>query len=361
LEIEARAKMPGATGERRGGAKDREHRKHFERWLRSPHDTSARQTLGDLQHNAGIEAKDVTIGTPASGGFAVPEESAREIERLELAMSPIRDLVRVATVGTSDFKHLVSTRGAGFGWAGEVALRTGIATSQLRERAPTHGELYAYPTASNWSLDDVFFNVGDWLAEEAAEGFAIAEADAVIRGDGSDKPTGMLHAAPAPTGDFASPLRNAGAYQFIASVSKQSPAVAEIVPDQLIDLVYSVNARYRAGASWVMNSMTPAAISKLKDSEGRYLWRASMVERQPDRLLGYPVRIVEAMDDIGTNAFPVAFGNFAPAHLLVDRTGLAITVDPYTAAGFTKFYVRRRVGGCVLSNDAAKVLKATLV
>ena len=51
---------------------------------------------------------------------------------------------------------------------------------------------------------------------------------------------------------------------------------------------------------------------------------------------------------------PVAFGNFARAYELIDRSDLRVTVDPYTTAGFTKFYVRKRVYGHPLNNDAVK-------
>ena len=91
------------------------------------------------------------------------------------------------------------------GWDGETATRTGTATSTLRERTPTHGELYAYPVASNWSLEDIFFNVGDWLAQEVAQAFAVEEGDAVIRGNGTSKPTGMSNTPAVATGDFAPP------------------------------------------------------------------------------------------------------------------------------------------------------------
>ena len=175
--------------------------------------------------------KDVTIGTPAAGGYAVPEEIAREIEELERKFSPVRSLVKVVQVGSSDYKELVSIGGASSGWVGETGSRTATTTSQLRERAPTHGELYAYPQASEWSLDDIFFNVEAWLAEEVAESFAINEGDAVIRGNGTSKPTGMLNTTPVTTADFASPLRNAAAYQYIASPSVPSPAVYQIYPD----------------------------------------------------------------------------------------------------------------------------------
>jgi HK97 family phage major capsid protein len=358
-DLEARAKTPGSTSPQRGNEESREHRKRFDAWLRRPLDSEAKNALGEFESQ--LRKKAVTIATPADGGFAVPEEISREIARLEQKLSPVRNLVRVDRVGSNDNKMLVSLRGAAAGWVGESTARTETATPTLRERAPTMGEIYAYPQTTEWALDDAFFDVGAWLAEEVAEEFAIAEGEAVIRGSGTNQPTGMLNTTPVTTGDFASPLRAAAAYQFVPSVSDNSPASAEIQPDALITLLYAVNSRYRANGTWVMNSNTAAAIRKLKDAEGRYLWQPAFMAGQPEQLLGYPVAIWEAMDDIATNSFPVAFGDFRKGYRLVDRTEIRITIDAnITTPGRVKYYVRRREGGCVLVNDAIKWLRATL-
>jgi HK97 family phage major capsid protein len=76
-------------------------------------------------------------------------------------------------------------------------------------------------------------------------------------------------------------------------------------------------------------------------------------------LLGYPVAFWEQMDDVSTDTHPVAFGDFRRAYVLVDRVGLRITRDNVTNPGFVRFYVRRREGGIVLNNDAAKFLKCS--
>ncbi|MFZ1992158.1 MAG: phage major capsid protein [Alphaproteobacteria bacterium] len=358
-ELEARGSSPKRNSA--GGVdspEDREHLKRFTAWLRKPRDANAMASLGEFEQRT--DRRDVTVGAGAGGGFAVPETILRDIEKLELKFSPLRSLVRVQQVASGDAKQIVDIGGSSSGWAGETDTRNETATSALRELTPTWGELFAYPKASEWSLDDMFFNVGQWLAESAADAFAIAEADAVIRGNGTKKPTGWLNTTPTTAADFASPLRAAAAYQYIACLSTSSPKVAEVLADPLINLLFSVNSRYRTNGTWAMNSATAGAISKLKDGQGRFLWAQSLAAGQPDRLLGYPVSILEGMDDIGTNKFPVAFGDFRRAYTLFDRVGLRITPDPYTTAGFTKFYIRRRVGGIPANNDALKFLKTTI-
>jgi HK97 family phage major capsid protein len=352
-ELESKSKVPGKNG---GGqsAEAREHRKRFDAWLRRPHDSATKQALGDFESK--MTTKSVSVGSSAGGGYAVPEEIVREIERMEMKFSPVRSLVKVIRVSTGDVKHLVNLRGATAGWVGESDSRTETATPQLREVVPTFGELYAYPQTSEWALDDIFFDVGSWLAEEVAEQFAVEEGSAVLTGNGSNKPTGMLNTTPVTTADFASPLRAAAAYQYIANTS--SPTGTVLLADSLIDLLYSVNSRYRANGTWVMNSTTAAAVRKLKDLQGQYLWAPGLVAGQPDLLLGYPVSIWEQLDNVGVNNFPIAFGDFRKGYLLCDRTEIRITVDAnITTPGKIKYFVRRREGGHVLVNDAIKFLR----
>lgn len=351
-ELEAKASTPGKTAEQK--LKD-EYKSTFIDWMRNKGQSPLHeQKLQDLAK------KDVTIGSSAGGGAAVPEEISREIERLELKFSPVRRLVKVVRAGTSDYKELVNIRGATSGWVGESGSRTATSTPQLREVTPTHGELYAYPQVSEWSLDDIFFNVESWLAEEVAQEFAQEEGLAVISGNGTSKPTGMTNTTPVTTADFASPMRAAAAYQYVASLSNDSPPVAEVLPDALITLQYTLNSAYRSNATWVMNSNTAGGIRKQKDTNGQYLWQPSLQAGTPDMLLGKPIEIWEQMADVATNAFPVAFGDFRRGYVLADRVGLRITRDNVTNVGFVRFYVRRREGGIVLNNDAIKFLRTTI-
>lgn len=64
------------------------------------------------------------------------------------------------------------------------------------------------------------------------------------------------------------------------------------------------------------------------------------------------------MPDISANAFPVAFGNFRSGYLIADSAQLRITVDDnITTPGYVKFYVRKRVGGKPLDDNAIKLIK----
>lgn len=350
-ELESRAKSPGKTVLEK---KENEYKSTFVDWIRNRgRNANLEQKLESLSQQILLEKKAVTIASSAGGGYAVPEEIARDIERLELKFSPVRRLVKVVKVGTSDYKELVNLRGATSGWVAESGSRTATSTPTLREVVPVQGELYAYPQVSEWALDDIFFNVEAWLAEEIAQRFAVVEGTAVISGTGSSQPKGFLNATPVTTDDFASPMRAAAALEYIPVTG--SPI--GIAADDLISLVYTLNSQYRSGAAFVMNSLTTAIVRKLKSTQGEYYWQPSLQAGQPDSLMGYPVETWEQMPAATSNLFPIAFGNFRRGYVLVDRVGMRITRDDVTAIGHVKFYVRRREGGIVLNNDAIKLIK----
>jgi HK97 family phage major capsid protein len=346
-DLESRKNSPGKTAAEK--AKD-DYRDLVVKWVRHKGNSPMLEQQIDE-----IQRKDITIASPAGGGYAVPEAIGAQIGLLLQKYSPVRSLVKVVQVGTSDYKELIDINGTTAGWVGESDSRSATNTPQLRERAPTHGELYAYPQVSEWSLDDIFFDVEGWLTDSVARSFAIAEASAVISGNGTNKPTGMLNTTPVTTADDASPKRAAAAYQYILG-GDNSPAMVDA--DALIDLMYSLNSGYRANATWAMNSVTTGQVRKLKASgTGEYLWQPSLQAGQPDMILGKPISTWEQMSDPNGGAYPVAFGDFKQGYLLTERTGLRITRDNVTNVGYVRFYVRQRVGGCVLNNDAVKWLK----
>jgi HK97 family phage major capsid protein len=210
----------------------------------------------------------------------------------------------------------------------------------------------AKPQATEESLDDLFFNVEDWLVTSVRDAFDQGEGAAFISGNGTKKPTGFL-AGPAPvvTGDAT---RAFGTLQYVAS--GQAAALPTSL-DVMNDLVYSLRARYRNNARWVMNKSVLSALRKYKDTTNQYLWQPSVQAGQPSTFMGYAVSEMEDMPAVAANAFPIAFGDFNEGYLIADLVGLRITRDDITTPGYIKFYVRKRVGGRLRNTQAIKVLR----
>ena len=132
---------------------------------------------------------------------------------------------------------------------------------------------------------------------------------------------------------------------------------AEDASDKLFDVIYALKAGYRQNAHWVMNRRTQAEIRKLKDKDGNYLWQPPATAGQQAMLMGFGLVEAEDMPDIATNATPIAFGDFKRGYLIVDRMGVRVLRDPYSAKPYVLFYTTKRVGGGVQDFDAIKLLK----
>jgi HK97 family phage major capsid protein len=299
-----------------------------------------------------LEMKALSGASDAAGGYAVPEEIDALIDATLKSISPIRAISNVVKVGSSGYRKLVTSGGFASGWAAETGARAETATPTFNEVAPPSGELFANPAASQAMLDDAAFQVEDWLAGEIAREFAAAEGTAFVNGNGTNKPLGFLQATTSSSGDAA---RAFGQLQYVASGA--AGAFAANPEEKLIDLVQTLRAPYRQGASWVMNSSTLAKIRKFKTSDGAFLWAPSLSLGQPATLLGYPVVEAEDMPDVAANSLSIAFGNFKAGYLIAERGETQILRDPYSNKPFVHFYATKRVGGMVSNSEAIKLLK----
>ncbi len=320
LEIlQTRAARPGAgvSGGRDDSPESREHRSALIEWMRRPNDHEARSRLYNAQKDVAkkqgsdweTRAAQTVTSTGSAGGFALPEEIAREIDRLSVDISPIRQIAKVVSVGSPDYKELIDVGGAAFEWLGEAATRNQTNTPDLAEVAPTFGMASAKPQATEESLDDLFFNVEQWLIESASEAIGQGEGAAFVSGNGTNRPTGFL-AGPAPVAT-ADAGRAFGTLQYIAS--GQASAMPTSL-DVFYSMVYALRARYRTNARWVTSKAILATLRGYKDSTNQYLWQPSLVLGQPDSFMGYPITEAEDMPAVAANAFPGCLRRF-PAGL----------------------------------------------
>ena len=77
----------------------------------------------------------------------------------------------------------------------------------------------------------------------------------------------------------------------------------------------------------------------------------------PATLMGFPVAEAEDMPDIAPGAHAIAFGDFRRGYLVVDRAGVRVLRDPYSAKPYVLFYTTKRVGGGVQDYAEIKLLK----
>ena len=299
----------------------------------------------------GLELKAGLSTASNSAGYVVPEQTERAIERRLMAGSPMREIASVRTVGAGVFKKPVSTAGLAAGWVAETAARPETDPATLALLEFPSADLYASPAATQSLLDDALIDLDEWLASEVEDAFAAQETAAFVSGDGVNKPKGFLSYDIVAEADH-----EWGEIGYVASGA--AGAFAGSSPtDRLIDLVYAPKARYRPNARFVMNRRTVSAVRKFKDSDGGYIWQPAQRPGETPSLLGYPVTEIETMPDVAANAAAIAFGDFQRGYLIVDRAGVRVLRDPYSAKPYVLFYTTKRVGGGVQNFDAIKVMK----
>ena len=74
-------------------------------------------------------------------------------------------------------------------------------------------------------------------------------------------------------------------------------------------------------------------------------------------LMTFTVIEAEDMPNIAANSYSIAFGDFGHGYLVVDRAGVRVLRDPFTAKPYVLFYTTKRVGGGVQDFDAIKLMK----
>jgi len=297
-----------------------------------------------------LEEKALSSGSGPDGGYLVPESVEREVLRRLSTISPIRALASVRVISGGQYKRAFSTGGPASGWVGETAARPQTSSPTLSELSFPAMELYAMPAATQTLLDDAVVDIDQWIAEEVETAFAEQEGAAFIAGDGVNKPKGFLAAATVADKDWAW-----GSLGYVAAGGAAFPASNP--SDVLVELIYALKAGYRQNAAFVMNRKTQSAVRKFKDSTGQYLWAPPASAGQPATLMGFPVVEAEDMPDLAANASAVAFGDFKRGYLVVDRAGVRVLRDPYSAKPYVLFYTTKRVGGGVQDYAAIKLLK----
>jgi HK97 family phage major capsid protein len=323
------------------GREGREHKSAFESYVRR----------GDAAALLALESKALSAGSGPDGGYLVPEETESQIGRLLLQASPMRRLASVRQVTAMVYKKPLALAGAATGWVGETAARPQTNSPSLIELQFPAMEIYAMPAATQTLLDDAAVDIDQWIAEEVQLAFAAQEGEAFITGDGQNRPRGFLDQPK--VADAAWSWGNLG---YIGSGAAGGFSATN-ASDQLISLVYALKSQYRQNASFMMNRRTQAAIRKLKDSAGTYLWQPAAAASTSPTLMNFPVAEAEAMPDIAADSFAIAFGDFRSGYLIVDRIGVRVLRDPYSAKPYVLFYTTKRVGGGVQNFEAIKLMK----
>lgn len=276
------------------------------------------------------------------GGFLVPENWSDFVSATELFKS---DIERVATV-------IRTSNGQAFNLPANddtsvVAAILGEGTAEtVSDMTFTNVkfEPYTYSSkivkVSNQLMADNAFDLAGFVGGQLANRLNRGINDHLTTGTNSSQPQGIV------TG---------------SSLGKTAASASAVTIAEILDLMYAVDASYRnaAGAGFMMNSATLAAVRKLGfgSSNDFPVFVPAMEVGGVDLLFGKPVHVNEDMDGIATGNKSIIFGDLKQYY--VHEAGgvqLLRLNERFADALSTGFIAYRRVDGNVLQASAIKHL-----
>lgn len=277
-------------------------------------------------------------GNDANGGYLVPEEwDSRLIDRLE-EENIFRGLATTITTSGEHKINIAATKPAA-AWIEEgQELTFGDATFD-QVILDAH-KLHVAIKVTEELLYDNAFNLENYIIDTFGKAIGNAEEDAFLNGNGTGKPTGIF----AETGGGQTGVTLSG---------------TKLTADDIISLIYALKRPYRKNARFILNDSTLAAIRKLKDSNGAYLWQPSYTAGEPDRLCGYSVLTSAYAPSLEAGKPAIAFGDFS-YYNIGDRGTRSVQElrELFAGNGMIGYVAKERVDGKLVLPEAVQILKA---
>lgn len=299
------------------------------------------------------ERKALSAGSDPDGGYLLPHSTVGRTVKKIYEQSVMRQIASVQTISTDAIEGIVDNDEADAGWVSELGTRNDTGTPQVGKWRIEAHEMYAQPKISQKLLDDAAMDVEGWLADKVADKFARVEGAGFTTGSGVGQPMGLFSYATAATADDS---RAWGTFEHVKTGANGDFHTTKA--DPLQDLIGQFKPQYLQNASFLMTRGVRTKLRKMKEATSdRYLWEPSLQAGQPDRLLGYAVRIDQYVPALNTGSLSLALGDFKEAYQIVDRIGIRTLRDPYTAKPYVRFYSTKRTGGGAVNFEAVKFLK----
>ncbi len=282
-----------------------------------------------MPHNA------LKSGSDGSGGYLVPDTYERSLVK---ALSKKNILRKISTTIPTTHKLIIpiSMGSENATWITENEPYK-FSDAEFGKVEIDAYKLCTSIKVSDEMLEDGGVNLEKYIEDIFAQRIGDAEKDAFVHGDGNGKPLGLIYQAP---------------------VGVVTAEKGKITADDLVDLEYSVSAGHRKHGVWVMSNDAYSRVSQIVHYRGDGIWSKGLNKEDPMKLLGHPVYICNAMDDVAPGSIPVMFGDFR-YFIIGDRGKRVIKrlVERYAERGQVAFITSQRVDAKLLLPKAIKLLK----
>lgn len=298
------------------------------------------------------EAKDFNVINDSNGGIMVAPEMANFMSTIAFETSPLRSLAQVVTTSSDAYEIPLSDQRFGVNRVGELGTVANSSTPQFGLIRVPNFIYESRPRVSQKMLDDAAFDIEGFISQEVADEISRAENTDFFIGDGATRPQGLL----------TLPNWTGGVYTRGALERVNTGTSAQVTADGLRRLQGAVKEAYQPRATFLMRRSTYAAAMLLKDSQNRYLIGNDLLNgnyMENPTLLGKKVVFCDDVPALGSGSLSALYGDFQRGYVIVDRVGIRVQRDPFTAKPWVEFYTTKRTGGGVKNFDCIKVMVAS--
>lgn len=276
-----------------------------------------------------------STGTDSEGGFLVPQFWGDSLLEEIRAFGNMRAVAQViATQGGNQFNWPTIDDTAD---EGEIVAENAAVSDDDLAFGTTNINAYKYSskviTVPFELLQDERYDLEGYIRGNLARRLARITNKHFTVGTGTNQPRGVV---------------------IDASAGKTGATATGITYDELVDLEHSLDPAHRAlNPSFMFHDDTLKILKKLKDGDGRPLWRPGVTGADPDNILNYPYVINQYMAQMATGAVSMLFGNFNK-YLIRDVMG--VTMFRFTDSVFTR---KGQVGFLAFSRHDGKCIDAS--
>lgn len=242
------------------------------------------------------ERRDLVKGTDTAGGNTVPISFYNRLVEHLIEVSGVMQCGPTELTTDSGEELQIPKTTAHSSSAGIVA-----EADAIPENDPTFGQVslgaYKYGFLLQLSrelIEDTGVDLLGYIARQAGRAVGNGVGAHLVTGTGTSQPQGVV------TGSTL-------------GVTSATAVSGRPSYDNLVDLLYSVIAPYRASRSccWLMRDATVGEIRKIKDADGNPIWQPGMQANEPDLLFGKRIVTDPNVAAVATSAKSIVFGDFS--------------------------------------------------